>query len=139
MKNLAIAFLAAASLFSVSACKKKGGDVGAAMAKMEELKTNMCKCTDAACVTKVTEDMTKSMQEFAKTAPKDQKVDAATTKKMTELTTAMGACAQKAMAPAAGSAAAPAGDMAGSAAPAVDTAGSAAPAAGSAAPAAPAH
>src|SRR3990167_621078 len=89
MKNLTIAFLAAASLFSVSACKKKGGDVGAAMAKMEEFKTNMCKCTDAACATKVTEDMTKWSQEFAKTASKDQKIDEATTKKMTELTMAM--------------------------------------------------
>lgn len=129
MKNLTIAFLAAASLFSVSACKKKGGDVGAAMAKMEEFKTNMCKCTDAACATKVTEDMTKWSQEFAKTASKDQKIDEATTKKMTELTMAMSECAQKAMTPAAGSAA---GSAEGSAAPAAGSADGSAAAAGSA-------
>ena len=75
------------------------GSVATAMAKMQEFKTNMCKCTDAACATKVTEDMTKWSQEFAKTASKDQQIDEATTQKLTELTIAMSECAQKAMTP----------------------------------------
>ena len=60
MKNLTIAFLAAASLFTVGACKKKGGgDAGEAMAKMEEFSNDMCKCKDKACADKVQEGMTK--------------------------------------------------------------------------------
>jgi hypothetical protein len=55
MKNLTIAFLAAASLFTVGACKKKGG-AAEAVEKMGQLKDAMCKCTDKACAEKVQAD-----------------------------------------------------------------------------------
>jgi hypothetical protein len=121
MKNFTIAFLAAASLFTVGACKKKGGgDAGEALAKMKEFKDQMCKCADKACADKVQADMGKWSEAMAKTAEKDQKPDEATMKEMTAVGDEYSKCMAKAMG---------AGD-AGSAAP---TEGSAAPAAGSAA------
>ena len=82
---------------AMSVCAQNANSSSAAaIAKMEEFKTAMCTCTDAACTAKVTEDMTRWSQEFAKTAPKDVKIDEATTKKMTEVTTAISACAQTA-------------------------------------------
>ena len=139
MKNLSIAFLAAASLFTVGACKKKGGgDAGEAMAKMSEFKDQMCACKDKACADKVTEAYTKWGTDMASKAGanKDMKPDPEMAKKMGEVTQAYTECATKAMMAGAGdmagSGSAMAGsDMAGSgsAAPAGDMAGS-----GSAAP-----
>lgn len=136
MKNLSIAFLAAASILTVGACKKKaGGDIGEAAAKVTEFKDNMCKCKDKACADKVQEDYNKWGQEMAKKMEgkkaEDVKVDEATTKKMTDAMTAYAECMTKATtADMAGSGSVPAGDMAGSAAPAAGSgdAGSAAPA-----------
>ena len=141
MKNLSIAFLAAASLFTVGACKKKGGgDAGEAMAKMSEFKDQMCACKDKACADKVTESYTKWGTDMAAKAGanKDMKPDPEMAKKMGEVTQAYTECATKAMM-------AGAGDMAGSGSAMVPTEGSAAgsaavptegSAAGSAAPAA---
>lgn len=120
MKNLTIAFLATASLFAVGACKKKGGgDAGEAVAKMTELKDEMCKCKDKACADKVQESMTKWSTDMAAKAgdKKDQKADEATMKKMTEVGQAYGECMTKAMSAGAepagsGSAAEPAGSAA---------------------------
>ncbi len=115
MKNLTIAFLAAASLFTVSACKKKGGgDAGEAMAKMEEFSNEMCKCKDKACADKVQEGMTKWSTDMAAKGgeKKDEKPDEASMKKMTEIGQKYAECMTKAMTPAAdaaGSAAAGSG------------------------------
>ena len=98
MKNITIAFLAAASLFTVGACKKKGGgDAGEAMAKMGEFKDKMCKCSDKACADGVQAEMTKWSSDMAGKAKKDEKVDEATMKKMTELGEEYGKCMAKAM------------------------------------------
>lgn len=131
MKNLSIAFLAAASLFTAGACKKKGGDY---VAKMTEFKDAMCKCTDKACVDKVQADFLA----YDKTIEKAAEPDKATQEKLMTLVMDMQKCGEKAMGapePAAGSAA-PTGD--GSGAPAAEGSGdgSAAAADGSAAPAA---
>src|SRR2546423_981931 len=64
MKNLTIAFLAAAALASFG-CKKKGG-TGDTTAKMTEFKDAMCKCTDKACADKVQADMAKWSADNAK-------------------------------------------------------------------------
>jgi len=100
MKNLTIAFLATASLFAVTGCKKKaGGDAGEAVAKMTEFKDDMCKCKDKACADKVQENMTKWSTDMAAKAgdKKDQKADEATMKKMTEVGQQYGECMTKAM------------------------------------------
>ena len=137
MKNLSIAFLAAASLFTVGACKKKGGgDAGEAMAKMSEFKDQMCACKDKACADKVTESYTKWGTDMAAKAGanKDMKPDPEMAKKMGEVTQAYTECATKAMM-------AGAGDMAGSGSAAVPAEGSgsaAAPTEGSGSAAAPA-
>jgi hypothetical protein len=123
MKNLTIAFLAAASLFTVGACKKKGG-AAEAVAKMTEFKDAMCKCTDKACADKVNADMMKYGESMK--GKKEEKPDQAMIDKMMGIMGEYSKCQEKAMGAggdAAGSAAAPA---AGSA-----EAGSAAPAAGS--------
>lgn len=140
MKNLTIAFLAAASLFTVGACKKKN-DAAEAVAKMTEFKDAMCKCTDKACADKVNADMMK-YGESMKNKKDDSKPDQAMMDKLMGIMTEFQKCSEKAMGAggdAAGSAAAPAAGSAeaGSAAPAAGSgeAGSAA-AAGSAAPAA---
>jgi hypothetical protein len=135
MKNLTIAFLATATLFSVGACKKKGGgDAGEAVAKMTEFKDEMCKCKDKACADKVQEGMTKwSTDMAAKAGDKKEppKQDEAMMKKMTEVGTQYGECMTKAMSAGAadpamgsGSAAAvdPAAGSGSAAAPAGDTA-----------------
>lgn len=113
MKNLTIAFLAAASLFTVSACKKKGGgDAGEAMAKMEEFSNDMCKCKDKGCADKVQEGMTKWSTDMAAKAgdKKDPpKTDEATAKKMGEIGQKYAECMTKAMTPAMDGAAAGSG------------------------------
>ncbi|MBA3457418.1 MAG: hypothetical protein H0T42_30335 [Deltaproteobacteria bacterium] len=107
MKNLTIAFLAAASLFTVSACKKKGGgDAGEAVAKMENFTKDMCACKDKACADKVQEGMTKWSTDMAAKGgeKKDEKPDEATMKKMTEVGQKYAECMTKAMTPADGAA-----------------------------------
>ncbi len=104
MKNLTIAFLAAASLLTVGACKKKGGGgAGEAMAKMEEFSNEMCKCKDKACADKVQEGMTKWSTDMAAKGgeKKDEKPDEAAMKKMTEIGQKYAECMTKAMTPAA--------------------------------------
>ena len=142
MRNLTIAFATALTLLSFG-CKKKseGGDSAAAMAKMSEFKDAMCKCSDAPCAQKVSDDMTKWSQEQSKntTAAKMSEAD---TKKAAEISEELGKCMQKAMTPPAAPAdpaAAPADPNAPAAPadPAAAPAPGAAPA-GGAAPAAPA-
>jgi hypothetical protein len=109
MKNLTIAFLAAASLMSFG-CKKKGG--GDMIGKMTELKDAMCKCTDKACADKVQADMAKWSADNAKAAgDKAEKPDDKTMAEMTKVGEAYGTCMAKVMsggAPAAGDVAKPA-------------------------------
>jgi hypothetical protein len=128
MKNLTIAFLAAASLMSVG-CKKKGG-AGEAMAKMGEFKDKMCACKDKKCADDVQDQMNKWSAENAKSAgDKPEKPDEKTMKEMQEVGTKYGECMAKAMG-AGDMATPPAGDGSGSAAPAAGSGdGSAAPAA----------
>ena len=102
MKNLTIAILAAASLFSFG-CKKKGGDdVASAVAKSEQFAAEMCKCTDAACAEKVHAEYTKYGEEMkSKMAGKDQKLDDATTAKLMEAAVKYSECQTKVTTPAA--------------------------------------
>ena len=133
MKNLTIAFLAAASLFTVGACKKKGG-AEEAVAKMEGFKNDMCKCTDKACADKVNADMMKYGESMK--GKKEEKPDQKLVDKMMGIMGEYTKCMDKASgagAPPADGSAAPA---AGSAAPAAGSADGSAAAAGSAAPAA---
>ena len=129
MKNLTIAFLAAASLFTVSACKKKGGGgAGEAMAKMGEFADDMCKCKDKACADKVQEGMTKwSTDMAAKGGDKAsaEKPSEADMKKMTEVGQKYAECMTKAMTPAE-----PAGGSGAGPAAAADPAAAGGPAAG---------
>jgi hypothetical protein len=96
MNKILIAFAASAALFSLGACKKKGG-AGEAIAKVEEFSKKMCECKDKACGDKVNDEYTKWGQEMAKTAkPEDAKsVSAEDTKKMTEAATKYSECFTK--------------------------------------------
>jgi len=100
MKHLTIAFLAATALFTVSACKKKGGGAGEAMAKMSEFADEMCKCKDKPCADKVQESMTKWATDMAAKAPKNQATEVpseADKDKMRETSTKMAKCMTAAM------------------------------------------
>lgn len=129
MKNLSwlAPALFAPALLALSACKDKGADnsAAAAMQKMEELKTKMCACKDAACAQAVSDDMASWSQEQAKNQKSPPKLSDNDQKRAAALGEQMGKCMQEAMAatatPPAGSGAA---GSAGSAAPA-DDAGSA--------------
>ncbi|HEY4058434.1 MAG TPA: hypothetical protein VGM39_17600 [Kofleriaceae bacterium] len=136
MKNLTIAFLATSALFTVGACKKKGGgDAGEAVAKVTEFKDKMCACKDKDCATKVNDDYTKWGTEMASKMASNKdtaKPDETMAKKMTEVAMAYGECMTKAMG---AGATPPAGDTGSAAAPAAGS-GSAPAAEGSAAPAA---
>jgi len=96
MKNLTIAFLAAASLMSFG-CKKKGG-AGEAMAKMSEFKDKMCACKDKKCADDVQDQMNKWSADSAKNAgDKPEKPDEKTMKEMQDVGTKYGECMAKAM------------------------------------------
>ena len=145
MKTIAFAFLAAMAVLSFTGCKKKN-DIGAAMAKMEGFKSDMCKCKagEKACAEKVEKDMKAYMDSMKGKEPDAKAMSDADKKKMMDTVTEMGKCQMAAMAagdmappatppaggdqaaPPAGGAAPPAGDM-----KAGDTA---APPAGGAAP-----
>ncbi|HEX5062553.1 MAG TPA: hypothetical protein VFV99_24440 [Kofleriaceae bacterium] len=59
-----------ALVLALGACsKKKEGNAGAAIAKMTELKDEMCKCKDAACA----QDVSARMQKWASEQPEEQK------------------------------------------------------------------
>jgi hypothetical protein len=89
------------SLAFAAACGSKGG--GAAAKKMKEFADEACKCTTQECITKLSNDMTKWMQDNAKsTATADE------AKAITAESTRFGECVQKAMETAAK--APPAGD-----------------------------
>lgn len=97
------------ALLAAAGCSKKSGDGAAsassALAKMTELKDEMCKCKDAKCAESVSDKMTAWSQEQAKSG-KAPKMTEADQKQAAELGEAMGTCMQQAMA---GAAAAPAG------------------------------
>ena len=86
MKKMGIAFLAAMSLASFG-CKKGGSG---AMAKMEEFKGQMCKCTDKACADKINGELDKATDSKEKPSEEDMK-------KGEELAKKYGECMQKAM------------------------------------------
>jgi len=118
MNKLTISFVAAMSLLAFAGCKKKGGAMGEAVAKMEGFQKSMCDCKDKACADKVNEDMTKWGTEMAKTAgagAKDEKPDPEMAKKSADIMTKYTECMTKIMM--AGAGAPPAGDK-----PAGDTA-----------------
>lgn len=97
------------ALLAAAGCSKKSGDgeggATTALAKMSELRDEMCKCKDAACAEGVSEKMTAWNQEQAKSG-KAPKMTEADQKRAAELGEAMGTCMQQAIA---ASAAAPAG------------------------------
>jgi hypothetical protein len=141
MRNITIAFATVLTLLSFG-CKKKseGGDSAAAMAKMSEFKDAMCKCSDAPCAQKVSDDMTKWSQEQSSKSTAAAKMSEADTKKAAEISEELGKCMQKAMTPPAAPAdpaAAPADPNAAPTAAPADPNAAPAPA-GGAAPAAPA-
>ncbi|HET9621351.1 MAG TPA: hypothetical protein VFP84_08305, partial [Kofleriaceae bacterium] len=120
MKNrFAFAFLAAMSLVSVAGCPKKpaGDDMGPAIAKLNDIRDQMCKCTDKACADKVNEAYAKWGQEQAKTAPADKNAVAnqEQANKIVAISEEITKCTAKAIA---GAAAMPAGEPAAPAAPA---------------------
>ena len=94
MKKIAMAFVATAALFGF-ACKKSSGNE--ALGKIEGFSKSMCECKDKACADKVNDEYTKWGTEMAKSAkPEDaSKVDAETTKKMTEAATKYTECYTK--------------------------------------------
>ncbi|HVK85598.1 MAG TPA: hypothetical protein VM513_15870 [Kofleriaceae bacterium] len=88
--------------------------VAEAMGKMKGFADAMCACKDTACATKVSDEMTAWSQTMAKDAP-DTKPTEAQMKEMTEVSTRMGECMQKAMMPADAAGSADATGSAGSA------------------------
>jgi hypothetical protein len=78
MNKIMIALAATLALFTVTACKKKGGGAaGEALAKYEAWTKAMCACKegDTACAKKVTDEQIKWGEEQAKSADKNAKVD----------------------------------------------------------------
>lgn len=134
------ALLTAVSLVSMAGCpqKAKPADNTATIAKLEDIRDQMCKCADKACTDKVNEEYAKWGQEQAKAASGDRPAPTAedatkTSKVMEEITL----CTAKAIS---GPGAAPAGAPATPTAPAAGAtpadpaaAGSGSAAAGSAA------
>ena len=97
MKKIAFVFIAALAVLSFTGCKKKGGGVGEAMAKMEGFKTAMCACKDKACAEKVSKDMA-AYGESMKGKEQDPKsISEADKKKMTDIVMEMSKCQQAAM------------------------------------------
>ena len=68
MTRWSFAFLAAVSLISVAGCPKKDkpADGAATIAKLEEIRDQMCKCADKVCTDKVNEEYAKWGQAQAK-------------------------------------------------------------------------
>jgi hypothetical protein len=94
MTKVALALSAALALVSASGCKSKGTNDGSGggtgvLAKMTELKTKMCACTDAACARTVSDELTRWMQG---TANKKEALDPEGQKKADALGVEMGDC-----------------------------------------------
>jgi hypothetical protein len=101
-------------------CKGKGGSTGNGLAKMSELRDEMCKCKDVKCAQDVSAKMTAWTQEQAK-GDHPTKLNEADTAKAQQINDELGKCLAAAMtAVPAGSAAA--GSATGSAAAAIDPA-----------------
>jgi hypothetical protein len=121
MKNLTITVVAALAVLSFAGCKKKGGETYS-LAKMEEFKAAMCKCTDRTCAEKVDAEMMKWSAENQKNS-KGAEPTAAEKGKSEPIVKEMLDCRQKALGadakmpapatpdPAAGSAAAAPSDL----------------------------
>jgi hypothetical protein len=129
--------LVIAAVLAAGGCKDKGGGenkAAAVLAKMEELKTEMCTCKDVKCAQGVSDKMTKWVQEQAKDQKEPPKMSDAEQKKAGALGEEMGKCMQAAMAAAPVEPAAPGSAAEGSAGSAAVqppvAAGSAAPAVG---------
>src|SRR5262245_60607548 len=108
MNKITFAVVSALALMSFSACKKKSGDTGAAMAKMTEFKDEMCKCKDAKCAQDVSDKMNKWTQDQTKNQKEPPKMSDADQKKAASIGEELGKCMQTAMT--AGGAAPPAGE-----------------------------
>jgi hypothetical protein len=76
-------------------CKSKGSGGGDALAKMTELKDEMCKCKDAKCAQDVSSKMTAWTQEQAKSGA--AKMSEADTKKAQSIGEELGKCMASAM------------------------------------------
>lgn len=76
-------------------CKSKGSGGGNALAKMTELKDEMCKCKDAKCAQDVSSKMTAWTQEQAKSGA--AKMSEADTKKAQQIGEELGKCMASAM------------------------------------------
>jgi hypothetical protein len=99
MNKLSIGLVAALSLVGMAGCKKKGGAMDEAVAKMEEFAKSMCDCKDKGCADKVNGDMAKWGTEMAKNAgaAKDEKPDPEMAKKSADIMTKYTDCMTKLM------------------------------------------
>jgi hypothetical protein len=90
------AFLFAVAIAALgTGCKSKGSGGGDALAKMTELKDEMCKCKDAKCAQDVSSKMTAWTQEQAKSGA--AKMSEADTKKAQSIGEELGKCMASAM------------------------------------------
>lgn len=77
-------FLAAVSLTSIAGCPKKAKpEGGATIAKLEDIRDQMCKCTDKVCTDKVNEEYAKWGQDQAKAQSGDKPAPTADDSKKT--------------------------------------------------------
>lgn len=85
--------MVASLVLSMAACGSKGGMDGA-LDKMEDFKTQMCKCADKACADKVSKDM-ETWSESQDKAMKDAKPTKAQEERAGKLMGEMMECAMK--------------------------------------------
>jgi len=97
MSKLVFALLAAAALTATGCNKKKSDGTGEALAKMRELKDEMCKCKDAKCAQDVSDKMTKWSQEQAKNQKEPPKMSEADQKTAAQIGDEIGKCMAAAM------------------------------------------
>lgn len=121
MMRWSFAVLAAVSLVPVAGCPGKAKpDGAAAIAKLEDIRNQMCKCTDKACTDKVNEEYAKWGQDQAKASGDKPAPSADDTKKTAAVMEEITKCTAKAIG---GPGAAPAGAPAANDKPAEPPAG----------------
>ena len=84
-------------LVAIRGSRTKQDDFNVTMAKFQEFADQMCRCSDAACAQKVSDDMTKWSVEMSKRQPVPHKLNEQQMKDATAIGTKMGECMQKAM------------------------------------------
>jgi len=112
-----LTFVVIAALAFAGCSKKAGNSAAAAIAKMSELRDEMCKCKDVKCAQGVSDKMAKWTAEQP-TGDKQPKMSDADTQKAKQIGEELGKCLQTAMTPP---------PATGSDTPAAGSAGSAAP------------